>query len=42
MSEKLSPSSRESVHPDGLDIRLKKISSFNNSLQNKKDNKKFF
>ena len=34
MSENLYPSLRES---DSLDMRLKEISSFNNSIQNMKD-----
>ena len=38
MSEKLYPSLRES---DVLDIRLKEINSFNNSIQNIKDRKEY-
>ena len=39
MSEKLYPCLRES---DNLDIRLKEINSFNNSIQNIKDIQKFY
>ena len=35
MSEKLYPSLRE-ARPDRLDLRLKEINSFNNSIQNLK------
>ena len=39
MSKKLYPTSQH--HPDGLDIRLKKINTFRNSIQNLKDIKTF-
>ena len=39
MSEKLYPSLRES---DALDIQLKEINSFNNSIQNVKDIQNFY
>ena len=39
MSEKLYPSLRES---DNLDLRLKEINSFNNSIQNIKDIQNFY
>ena len=37
MSEKLYPSLREAL-PDGLDIPLKEINSFNDSIEKVKDN----
>ena len=37
MSEKVYPYLQQNQNPDSLDLRLKEINSFNNSIQNIKD-----
>ena len=41
MSEKLYPCLQQNQNADSLDLRLKEINSFNNSIQNIKDIQKF-
>ena len=41
MSEKLYPCLQQNQNPDSLDLRLKDINSFNNSIQNIKDIQNF-
>ena len=42
MSEKLYPCLQQNQNPDSLDLRLKEINSFNNSIQNIKDLQNFY
>ena len=42
MSEKLYPCLKQNQKPDSLDLRLKEINSFNNSIQNMKDIQNFY
>ena len=42
MSEKLYPCLQQNQNPDSLDLRLKEINSFNNSIQNEKDIQNFY
>ena len=42
MSEKLYPCLQQNQNPDSLDLRLKEINSFNNSIQNIKDIQNFY
>ena len=42
MSEKLYPCLQQNQNPDSLDLRLKEINSFNNSIQNIKDIQHFY
>ena len=42
MSGKVYPCLQQNQNPDSLDLRLKEINSFNNSIQNIKDMKNFY
>ena len=42
MSEKLYPCLQQNQNPDSLDLRLKEINSFSNSIQKVKDIKSFY